>query len=164
MKQRSIEHHNSLVMSDYGIAFFQKFSAVTLNMVQNLKNLHPMSLWLARPFFAAQVWQQGLNVIYNVDKDGKPKKCTRIVERVMQCISHEQTIFVVPFLSMKNSLRNSFTFPSEAAFKRFDKNQDLTHFFRMSFPNDSDKFNSSEYDSENFRMFNFSESWPRRSV
>ena len=42
--------------------------------------------------------------------------------------------------------------------------KDLTDFFRMKIPNDSDKFNSSEYDSENFRMFKISESWPRRRV
>ena len=94
-------------------------------MVQNLKKLHPFSLWLTRPFFSPQVFQEGLNVVYNVDKDGKPTKYTRIVERVMQYISDEKTIFAEPFLSMKNSLRNSFTFPSKKAFKQFDKNRTL---------------------------------------
>ena len=37
VKQRSIEHHNRLVMSDYGIASFQKFSAITPDMVSKLK-------------------------------------------------------------------------------------------------------------------------------
>ena len=74
VKQRSIEHHNRLVMSDYGIASFQKFSAVTPDMVQKLKNLHSMCLWLAKPFFAQKDFQKALNVVYSVDKDGNPTK------------------------------------------------------------------------------------------
>ena len=125
VKQRSIEHHNTLVMSDYGVAAFQKFSAVTPDMVRNLKNLHPYALWLTKAFFKPEVFQQGLNVVYKVDKDGIPTKYTRTVERVMQCIAKEEIIFAEPFLSMKNSLRNSFKFPSEKAMKRFDKQRNL---------------------------------------
>ena len=110
-------------MSDYSIASFQKFSAITPDMVVQLKGMHPMCLWLANPFFAQKEFQEGLNVVYNVDKDGKPTKYTRIVERVMQCVTDKTTMFAEPFLSMKNSLRNTFTFPSERTFKRFDPNR-----------------------------------------
>ena len=62
-----------------------------------------MCLWLAKPFFVQREFQEGLNVVYNVDKDGKPTKYTRIVERVMQCVTDKTTIFAEPFLSMKSS-------------------------------------------------------------
>ena len=55
------------------------------------------------------------------------------------------TTIAATYISASNVSASMFASSGENIFNLdYNKIQDLTHFFRMSFPNDSDKSNSSE--------------------
>ena len=123
VKQRIIEHHNRLLSTPTGMASFQKFSIVDTDVINALKTLHPFCLWLTKPFFGQKEFREGMNRVYAVDKDGNPAKYTSIVGRVMDMCKKHQKVFPVDFVSTHVALHHTFTFPSERAFKRIDKNR-----------------------------------------
>ena len=71
-------------------------------------------------FFAQREFKDAMKILYSVDKDGRPAKLNMLVSRHMQFIKDGKKHFKQPFISTNVASSDTWTFPSERAFKRLD--------------------------------------------